>query len=899
MPAPLLTTKLYRPPSQAKLVARLRLVERLNSSLAGKLSLISAPAGFGKTTLLAEWLYAENQSQASLYPSNIAWLSLDEGDNDLARFFTYFIAALQQVDPHIGQALLPTLQTSTLPPTETLLVMLVNDIVSAAQPLLLVLDDYHVIKNQAIHHALDFLLDHLPPAMHLVISGRADPPLHLSRLRVRREITELRADDLRFTPDEAAQFFNDLFDLDLSPADIAALDARTEGWIASLQLLALAMQSPSSHTNKQAFVDAFSGSHRYVIDYLVEEVMAHQPGEIRQFLQQTAILERFCAPLCDATLQISNSRQILARLEAANLFLVPLDDERRWYRYHHLFADFLRQRLQSEAGDQIAGLHRRAARWFESENLAGEAVQHWLAVEDYEAVVRLLEIHAMPTILQGHARTMERWLRALPPEWQSIGPRTNLAFAWMLLLRGQYSEVAGYLQNAKTSAARQAKGKVETEATDIQCEVLALRGVLTALQDDPAAGTELVLEAIELAPAENVYLQGLVYFSLGTTYNYAGQAKPAIAAYRQAIPLCQAAGNRMAAVLCATNLSMLAYARGQLHLAVEVCQQVLDALEPQHRTPALGGIYATLGMIYYEWNRLDTAHDHLQQGLTWGRLVGHPAALSFSLVSLSRVYQAQGKEPDAAIALQEAVDLLQQAGAPAWVTPEIINRQVELALHGGDLRTVENVLQESGIGLEDEAGQAIEMVHLAWLRRLRAEGRQGEGLVLAHRLQKSAEAGARTGRLIQILVQRSLLHQTQNEFEPALDALHRALLLAEPEGYIRTFVDEGQPMKKLLPKIQAQDDRIKKYVAVLLNAFETTEPIQPLSFSPQPLIEPLSDRELEILHLMADGLSNPEIAQQLIITPGTVKVHVHNIYGKLGVSGRVKAVAKAKELNLL
>lgn len=887
MTTPILTTKLYIPPPNPTLVRRSHLVEHLNQGVTRKLTIISAPAGFGKTTLLSEWFQQGSPT--------IAWLSLDESDNDLAIFLIYLITALQQIDPNIGRDILTTLQTSSMPPPETLLVMLINNIAGAGQEFILVLDDYHVIKEAAVHDALNFMLNHFPTGMHLVIAGRTDPPLQLSRMRVRDEITEIRTDDLRFTLTEAETFFNNLLDLDLSPADIAALDSRTEGWIASLQLAALSLQD---RADKHEFVEAFSGSHRYVIDYLVEEVMAHQPDEIQEFLRQTSILDRFCAPLCDATLQISTSRQTLQQLETTNLFLIPLDDNRHWYRYHHLFADFLQQQLRLQDSTSIADLHRRAAQWYETEGLVNEAIHHFLAATDYSQVVRLLEEHSMPTILQGHVRSVEGWLKALPPDRQTTGPRTSLAFAWMLLLRGQYDEVGPHLENVETLTVQQ----TGIDFADIQCEVLALRAVLTSLQVDPLKGIELAQQAVNLAPADNTYLQGLVYFSLGTTYNYAGQIGPAMTAYQQAIPLCQAAGNRVATVLCSTNLTMLAYTRGQLHLAANVCQQVLDAMA-DYRSPALGAVYSSLGIIHYEWNQLDKAHNYLQQGLTWGRLVGHPAALSFCLVNLSRVFQAQGKIKEAASALQEAVDFLKE-GTPAWVTPEVVGRQVEFVLAQGNAEVATTFLEQSGVRPEDEANYAIEVLQITHLRWLVAAGREAQGLELSRRLQESAEAGERTGRVIQILVQRALLHQAQNDTGQALDILNQALVLAEPEGYIRTFVDAGQPIAELLQRMMpsfagVEGGGMKKYVVELLNTFETTEVLHLSSFSPQPLIEPLSDRELEVLQLMADGLSNPEIAERLVITPGTVKVHVHNIYGKLGVSGRVKAVAKARELSLL
>jgi len=886
MPTPILTTKLFIPPPSSNLVSRPRLIEHLNQGVTRKLTIISAPAGFGKTTLLSEWIQQ--------YSKPVAWLSLDESDNDLAGFLIYLITALQQIDSGIGRDLLITLQTSAAPPTETMLVMLINDIANAGQEFILILDDYQVIKEATVHDALNFLLNHLPPGMHLVIAGRVDPLLQLSRLRVRGEITEIRAESLRFTPTEAENFFNKLLNLNLSPTDIAALDSRTEGWIASLQLAALSLQD---RTDKHEFVEAFSGSHRYVIDYLVEEVMAYQPGEIREFLWQTSILDRFCAPLCDAALQISTSRQILQQLEAANLFLIPLDDDRHWYRYHHLFADFLQQQLRLQDSTPVADLHRRAAQWYEVEGLVNEAIQHLLAASDYSQVVRLLELHSMPTILQGHVRIVEGWLRALPPEWQATGLRTNLAFAWMLLLRGQYDEVSIHLENVESLMAQQ----TGLDVTNIQCEVLALRAVLTSLRVDPLKGIALAQQALDLASTDNTYLQGLVFFSLGTTYNYAGQIGPAMEAYQQAIPLCRAAGNRVATVLCSTNLTMLAYTRGQLHLAAGVCQQVLGAMA-DHRSPALGAVYSSLGIIHYEWNQLDIAHDYLQQGLTWGRLVGHPAALSFCLVNLSWVYQAQGKVKEAANTLQEAVDFLKD-GTPAWVTPEVVGRQVEFALAQNDSEAAETILEQSGVRPEDEANYAIELLHIAYLRWLLAAGRESEGLELSRRLQESAEAGERAGRVIQILIQQALLYQAQNDTGQALDALNQALILAEPEGYIRTFIDAGQPIAELLQRMMpifagVEGGRMKQYVNKLLKAFDDKDS-HPSALILQPLIEPLSDRELEVLQLMAGGMSNPEIAERLVITPGTVKVHVHNIYGKLGVSGRVKAVTQAKELGLL
>lgn len=906
--APLLATKLFIPRPRQSLVPRQRLVGRLNECLDHQLTLISAPAGFGKTTLVSTWARGLRQP--------VAWLSLDEADNDPTRFLSYLVAALQQIDPAIGQDVPAALSASQRPTVDAVIAALINDLVGLPADFVLVLDDFHTLDEATVHRAIQDLVAHQPPQMHLLLVTREDPPLPLARLRARGQLTELRAHDLRFTPEEVAVFLREVMGLALDPRDVSELDARIEGWIAGLQLAALSMQN---REHPAELIAALSGSHHFVLSYLTEEVLRQLSPDIQSFLLQTSVLTRLTAPLCDAVTGRADSDALLEQLYTSNAFVIPLDEEHRWYRYHHLFAGLLRSQLHRTQPQMAPTLHVRASAWYELHGLAADALEHAFAAEDFQRAVRLLETHARPVLLQGYAQTVENWLRRLPQEWRVTGPRANLAFAWSLLLRGMPGEIEPYLCNAETAAAERSASGAQLEATGILAETLSLRAALVSLHGDAETGCELAREAVERAPQDDLYLQGMVHFWLGTAYNYAGRVVQAIETYQKALPLCQASGNAIASMLAVANLAMLYTLQGQLHAAASLCRQVLEAAERSAgpRSPALAAVHLSYSDLLYEWGELETASSQAEKWLDLSKRGGHVAAVASGSVVLSRVQQARGDMAGAELALDQAVQMLRH-GMPAWVESQVVSQQVALALARGEDAAAWQALAQTGVGLEDATSHTREVVHLAYLRLLHHLGRTTpqathlhQALELADRLLESAEPAGRMGRVIETLALRALVYQAQGDAGRALEDLSRALALAEPEGYVRLFVNEGVPMAHLLRAAHERGTR-PAYIARLLSAFPAS--YQPSAISPElsavgaqdsglgtrhSLVEPLTGRELEVLRLIARGLTYEEVAQQLVVSLNTVRFHVKGVYGKLGVDKRTTAIDRARALGLL
>jgi LuxR family maltose regulon positive regulatory protein len=882
MAVSLLATKLLIPRPRQTLVPRAHLLERLEQCLQYRFTLVSAPAGSGKTTLLSAW--AQGLSQP------VAWLALDEADNDPTRFGRYLVAALQQIDPAIGQDTLGT----PPPQIEALIAALVNDFATRPADFVMVLDDFHLIDNPAIHEAIRTLVTHQPPQMHLVIATREDPQLPLARLRAMGQLLELRAQDLRFSPAEAAAFLKDVMGLALDERDVGELETRVEGWVAGLQLAALSLQH---RQNPSELIAALSGSHHFILSYLTEEVLRQLSPELQAFLLQTSLLSRLSGPLCDAVTGRSDSAALLERLYASNAFVVPLDEAHQWYRYHHLFADLLRSQLKRTQPQLVPVLYARASAWFEAqEDGASPAIEYALAAEDYARAVRLMETHVRQVLLQGYAQTVEGWLHRLPPEWRIAGPRANLAFAGSLMLRGQLGEIEPYLRNAEASAASDA----------IRAEVRALRALLVSLRGDTAEGCRLAREAVALAPQDDLYLQGMAHFYLGTAYHYAGQVAQAIAAYQEALPLCRAADNTLASMLIVANLALLYHVRGQLHAAAEVCRRTIEAAGPAGISPALATVYCCESELLFEWGRPEAAREQLQKWLELSRRGGHVAALAYGDVVFSRIQQAQGDLPAAQAALDHARTLLGH-GMPAWVAPQVVAQEVSLALARDDVSAARRALAQTGIGIDDEIDHTREVIQIAYLRLLLYVGRGtsqvgalNQALGLAGRVLASAEADGRMGHVIEVLALRALLYQAHGDAGPARDDLRRALTLAEPEGYVHLFVSEGEPLRLLIDDFRLTIDEslpsLKRYVDSLLAAF----PREVLIVNRQlPIDNLLTGRELEVLRLIAAGLTYQEIAARLVVSLNTVRFHVKGIYSKLGVEKRVAAIEKARALGLL
>ncbi|MHB9090246.1 MAG: LuxR C-terminal-related transcriptional regulator [Chloroflexota bacterium] len=861
-------------------------------SLDRRLTLVSAPAGFGKTTLISTWA-----RQARL---PVTWLSLDETDNDPTRFLSYLVAALQQIDAKIGQDVRGMFEASPAPRTDAVVGALANDLLTCPIDFVLVLDDFHVIHENCIHEAIQSLVAHQPPRLHLLIATREDPQLPLARMRASGELGEVRAQELRFTPQEEAAFLSDVMGLALEPQDIDALDSHVEGWIAGLQLAALSMQN---RENPAELIAALAGSHHFILGYLTEEVLRQQTPEVRSFLLETSVLTRLTGPLCDAVTGRANGDTMLRQLYTANAFVVAIDEAHAWYRYHHLFADLLRSELRRTQPQLVPTLHVRASEWYEAEGSAADAIEHALAAQDYPRAVRLLEVHARPVTLQGYAQTVESWLRRLPREWRVGGPRANLAFGWSLLLRGQLGQIEAYARDAEAAATERSRAGAHEEAAAIIAEACALRATVLSVLGDTERGYVLAREAVARAPHDDIYLQGMVRFTLASVHIYAGDVVQAIEVYQEALPLCQAAGNTAAALLTLANLMLLHVIRGQPQAAADLCRPILAAAEqsPGARSPALATVYGNYAEVLYEWNELPDSRRLAEQALALGKRGGHVAAVAYGHLLLSRLLLAEGDLPGAESTLAQALQTL-SLGVPDWVGPRLTAQQVVLALAGGDETAASRVLRESGVRLDDPVSERRELLHIAYLRLLLHQGRRAphapyldQALDLADRLRALAEQTGRTGRVLEVLVLRALLHQAHGDAKRALSDLGRALSLAEPEGYLRLFVDEGAPIERLLRAALVRGVQ-SIYVARLLAAF----PDRPGATSPQrDLVEPLTEREIDVLRLIARGLSYEEVAQQLVISLNTVRFHVKAVYGKLGVDRRAAAIDRARVLKIL
>ncbi|MBW7883096.1 MAG: AAA family ATPase [Caldilineaceae bacterium] len=897
---PLLATKLFVPRVRQSLVPRQHLVEHLNSCRKRQLTLVSAPAGFGKTTLVSAW--------AQDLEEPVAWLSLDKADNDPARFASYFVAALQQVaaaldapaSQAIGQDLQAAFDSPNAPPLDYLMGSLINDLMALPSDFLLVLDDFHVIDNESVHAAMRNLVAHQPPQMHLIILTREDPQIPLARLRASGQLVELRAQDLRFTPAEASIFLNDVMGLALDAQAVDELDAQIEGWIAGLQLAALSMQN---RENPAELIRGLSGSHHYILSYLTEEVLRQLSPEVQAFLLQTSMLTQLTGPLCDAVTGRTQSRAMLESLYASNAFVIPLDDEHEWFRYHHLFADLLRNQFKRTQAQDAATLHQRASEWYEKQGMAPDAIEHAFAAGDYPRTVRLLESHTRRVVLQGYAQTVEEWLRRLPQDWRIAGPRTNLAFALSLLLRGHLGEIEPYLHDAEAAIAERRQLDGDPGADALLAETLSLRAGLAAVKGDPARAALLAQEAVAIAPQSDPYVRGMAHFFLGTAYNYAGRVVEAIETYHEALPLCRAAGNTVAVMLAVANLALLHVMRGQLRAAAALCRETIEAASRSGdlRSPALAAVYGSYSYVLYEWGDLEAARQQAEQCLSLSRRGGHVAALAYAAVVLSRIQLARNDVTAAADALSQALQL-RQRGMPAWVLPEIVAQQVALALAQDDEDTAAQVLALAGAQPGEETDFTHEVLHIAQLRLLcylahktSKETYFEQALALAKGLLASAEPAGRLGRVLETLTLRALVFQLRGDMSRAREDLQRALALAAPEGYTRIFVNEGAPMARLLQTAQRRDmdqAHIARLLALLAPAAGTGVPPQP------DLAEALTERELEVLRLIAKGLPYAEIAQQLVVSLNTVRFHVKGIYGKLGVNNRAAAVDRARASKL-
>jgi LuxR family maltose regulon positive regulatory protein len=916
---PLLMTKLSVPSVRPSLVPRLRLSERLEEGLGRKLTLLSAPAGFGKSTLLSSWI-----GELSDDGRPTAWLSVDPGDNDPGRFWRYFVTAVERLQPGSGEPALALLGSPQAPPIEAILTTILNELGDLSADTVLVLDDYHLIESQAIHEALTFLIEHLPPRMHLIVATREDPPLPLSKLRARGEMAELRATDLRFTSEEAAMFLNRVMGLELSAEDIAELEGRTEGWVGGLQMAALAMRD---RADISGFIASFKGSNRHVVDYLAEEVLGRQPEELQTFLLETSILDRMCAPLCNAVTGHPDGQTALERLEHANLFVILLDDERRWYRYHHLFVDVLRQRLHQARPDFVPELHRKACEWFEQQQLVTEAIHHALAAQDWKLAIRLIEASGMAVVLSQQVHTVLGWIEEIPEERVRERPILCTIHAIALAYSNRPDAAEVRLQQAE----RCLGGNPTTDqARTILGQAAVIRAVIARFSGDLERCVAMGRRALELLPQTEATARERA--AAGTTvaiaYQVSGDVTPANERpLEEASAAFRASGALIPLLRSITFLARLRTLQGHLRAAAATYEEATEVLSGWDGVRDVGGnsaaFYVGLGDIHRQWNDLDSAESHLRRGtdLVAGALMVDADVVTHGYLSLARLEQTRGRSADACASLEEFANLARQRS----FSPRLLARgeaaQARLALIQDDLPAAVRWAEVSGLDAEGEPSYPREEEYLTLVRVLIAQGRLDpmgsyldDALGLLDRLFKAAEDGGRMGSVIEILALRALALQAKHESSEALAVLERSLVLAEAEGYVRVFVDEGAPMAALLAELfkgrkgprDSRQRALLGYARRLLVAFESphtsTDPPVPGGYAQeqdQPLLDPLTAREQEVLLLIAEGLSNREIAARLFIEVGTVKWYVHSIFRKLEVDSRTKAASRARELHLV
>jgi LuxR family maltose regulon positive regulatory protein len=874
---PVLETKLYIPKWPAGLVTRPRLIDRIRGGAGRKLTVVSAPAGSGKTTLLAEWL-----AQRSTEDGAAAWVSLDSSDNEPALFWTVVLRALQSIEPDIGKQALTALQAEPTP-TVAVLTALLNELAALDRDVVLILDDYHVIETPAIHTSLAFLLDHLPPRMHVILASRAEPVLPLARMRARGEVSELRAADLRFTADEATAFLNRVMALDLAPADVTALEQRTEGWIAGLKLAALSMQN---HDDVHAFIRSFSGDNRYIADYLIEEVLQSQPERTRRFLVATSILERLNSSLCDAVAGEPGSQGLLESLEKSNLFVIALDDRRAWYRYHHLFAEVLQAHAQREDAARVRELHRRASAWYEQNGATADAVMHAQRAHDLERVAELLEQH-WPA--KDRSYESKRWLervKSLPPAVVQARPALSMGYAWALLNAGELEPAELQLRALEASLDDQ-------RFPALARELITARVYLSQSRGDFAGSADHARRALALAPEGDHAARATASALLALAQWANGDLDAAHDTFAAALASMRAAGAELDAIRGEFVLGDLRAMQGRLREAVRTYEAGL-ALAAAHSNAETDELYLGLSEVRRERGELSEAERLLQEIEEKGARAAHMSNRHRWCKSMARVAEAHGD-------LERALALLTEADAtvrrdPLPVVRPVAAMKARIRIAQGDVASAERWANEEAV-LEDEPLSFLrEYEHITLARLLIAQHSMERANSLLERIATHARTGGRTGSVIEALALQALLQHEQGNTVPALDAIAQALELAEPEGFVRLFVDEGTPMRDLLRQATARGIA-GAYTRNVLNAFGgALEPAQPTDGGSSQL---LTSREHEILRLLAAGMRNQEIAEQLFISPATVKRHIANVYNKLNASHRTEALRRAVDLKLL
>jgi len=912
MATPLLSTKLHIPRPRLDGVARPRLTEKLRAGLRhpGSLVLLSGPAGFGKTSLLSEFAVGS---------SPVAWLSLDEGDNDPIQFWTYLIAACQSVHSKIGESSLALLQAPQPLPDETIPALLINDIVQLQSELVVVLDDYHTIQNTALHAALSFLIDHLPDNFHLILATRVDPPWPLARLRARNRLTEIRAADLRFTTAETQTFLREVMELELSDEDIAALEARTEGWIASLQLAGLSMRG---RKDVSGFIKAFTGSHVYVAEYLIEEILGRQPEQVKTFLLQTSILEHLNADLCDAVSGHPNTHGLLKELYQSNLFLIPLDDEGQWFRYHHLFADLLQAHLlQSQPADAIAILHQRAAAWYEQAGLFPDAIRHSLSAEDYAQALCLMEKIALPMLLQAYVKTVESWLQAIPLHFLEQDPKANMVFAWLHLLRGTSLQAEPYIERLSVMLPN---SQAEQQDPALFGEWLALQSRLLGMQGKSAESCEVANHALQILPETDEHVRNMVLVNLAMAYQQMLEYDRAADTFQRIVQDARQRDNFIFEILGISGQAQMLLLQGRLHSAFEIASQGIRRLETTGRsTPFSATLFGELGQIHYHWHQLDQARSYQLRSMQTSGMHGYSDPEIYHHILLSRIFQMESDWDAAAQEMQKASELA-NAIPPAMIREHVLSQQVRVELAFHHFAAAQALLKAEGFTFEAEfhfpdlppgtpVTDPLGMLYNSALRFILSQAGTNQetqylhnGIDLATRVLAGELQCQHIPVALETLLLRSQMQATLGAEQDSLADIVRALELGEPEGFISIFLEEGLAIADSLDRLLKR----KQFGAVSPTYIQNILRAYPAAYSSKPVIgqmvdddlspiEPLTPRELEVLQLIAEGAANQDIADKLVISLSAVKKHAGNIFQKLNVNSRTQAVARARLLELV
>jgi LuxR family maltose regulon positive regulatory protein len=908
LPFPILFPKVQIPPSRLRLVSRRRLLQVLDAGLHRKLTLLSAPAGYGKSTLLSEW--------AASCDWPLGWVTIEAGDNDMERFLTYLVSAVETAgagSPGLQGLLGERFSLQPLP-MEAVLAILVNQLPAAFERLVVILDDYHHIDSPEIHSFISALIDHLPANIHLIISTRADPPLRLARLRAKDQLNEITESDLRFTLEEASAFFKDVMGLYLTLDQIAELEERTEGWVTGLQLAGLSLKE---REHPIELSKTLTGTHHYFLDYLLQEVFFDLPDDLQTFLLRVSILERLSPDLCDAVVGELNgddetgtprrSRGILEFMDASNLFVVPMDSQRQWYRFHPLFADFLRDRLVTHHGNELPELHRRAAGWYREHGLLSEAVGHSFAGGDVNLAADLIQTQAKDLLTRGEIMTLNRWIAKLTEEALQARPRLGLARAWAMLMRdplafrdkieSQIYQIAHGFgiqpQNLLNSLAESEPGSERRAGLGefAMLQAFAQRDIANANQT-----IELFKAAYEFLPENEDLLRGFTLAGLASTYARVGAIKQAEQVFAQAAQSSRAAGSIFGYVANTDWQATMQAEQGQLKRAAATYRQAIETLsgQGQHPLPLSGHVYVGLASVLLEWNDLDGALEHVQAGLQVGNQVRDFDALLKGYVVQARVLQALGKGEDAYESVRESERIALETKNLGCIH-ETQAWKAYLALAAGDVQEAQRWAEARGLvsGKEVPSGESLdEIEQFTFARLLMAGGKAAETLPILKVLANLQEQNGRTRAHIESLALEALCLRSLGRMDEGVRILARSLLLAEPDGFARVFIQEGPPMAALLRTAGGQGHS-PEYVKRLLECFVE------IPSSQETVLDPLSERELEILGLVAEGLTNAEIAAELVIALSTVKTHINRIYSKLGVSTRTQAVARARQLQIL